>query len=245
MLALQLAPSKQLQAYMHLIRLELNIPRVESYVEHRCKLPLFDIRYTTHMALSALGLDMVRPFSIEPMKGECLPILGYSKSDASCITNGLDLSTEVDGEILAMLEPTRETRIFSKPMHLEWQVGDELRFTVNVCPVIHKDRQELDVFLFDRKSDPTICREESYWNWLTCRLKGAELLGCDIQEFDVRQILRRTQGQTRTVSRVYVPEAILAGRLRITDLEVLRQTVLHGIGRARWLGFGMLKLFPG
>jgi hypothetical protein len=229
----------------NLIRLELNLEKIESYVQHRCKLPLFDARYTVHMALQALTLGMIRPFSIEPAKGSIIPVLGYSPKSAAEISDLITLSPDVDGEILEMLNPVGNARLFGKPMTLGWKNGDELRFSINVCPTIRDKAQHKthDAFVRARYLDPQACRDEVYRRWLATRLHGAEILHCETRSCEMGQMLRRTQGEVRTVCTLTLPDAVLGGVLRVTDAEALKTTLRTGVGRGRAWGFGFLKLF--
>jgi len=109
---------------------------------------------------------------------------------------------------------------------------------------------ERDAFLSAVEASPeggaTIERNIVYESWLSERLAPAAKLvdgRCHMTQFR-RTRLRRSlhsKGRTRAVEG---PEALMKGRLQITDCDAFNAVLAKGVGRHSAFGFGMLLLSP-
>jgi len=212
-----------------------------------------DLGYLVHCRLQELfGEHAPAPFSIdEPLpnrRDDSLRVLAYSGLDAEALER-------VSGERQAG-EPLDFSRLLSKRMPAP-AVGAELAFETRVCPVLrkssagahHRKGAEVDVFIDEcwrHEKSEAVSREAVYERWLRQRLHegGAELLAGSLERFELRDLFRRTQASSerRKGRRPWKPDAVLSGRLRVSDADAFATLLRRGVGRHRAFGFGMLLL---
>jgi hypothetical protein len=240
---------------LNLVRLEFKHHEIVRFLERRCRAAAEDLRYMMHMVLKGLDVeDMLIPFQIQapkrPKRGEgtVIPILSYGASEKK-LRSHLILAPVADAEKMRMVDLTT---LAVKPMPFEWVAGDVYRFEVEVMPTMrfrNGERSEIDFFLFEKESNPEATREEAYQKWLTPLLgDAAEILDFQIGRCKISQKFFRAQPEgmdvPRRINRPTLPDTTLCGHLRIQNPTLFAERVCHGIGRYRWLGFGMLQLYP-
>ena len=212
-----------------------------------------DAGYLVHAWLEAtFGPAAVRPFTLDPAVQATARVLAYA-------TAPLD---ELKDAAATYADPTdwaacRWDTAASKPMPSAFPAGTRLGFSARVVPTKRREEAsgtghrtvELDAFLSAARrapDGPAPSRAEVYATWL------AEQLGRDgaasveapptMESFQLTPLLRRTQGDTRKSRMVTLPDARLAGVLRVGDPDAFLTLLRRGIGRHRAFGFGMLLL---
>jgi CRISPR system Cascade subunit CasE len=134
-------------------------------------------------------------------------------------------------------------------------MGHVLVFEVRVCPIIREGRtgKERDASLAaaDKSADAMLNRGQVYGQWLRdnlARQGGAELIDVSLERFCLLEVLRKSRkvgaGEPRSNRAVNGPDAVLKGRLRVTDSFAFAELVARGVGRHRAFGFGLLLLRP-
>ena len=256
---------------LSLVRITLD-SRVLTTFAAQQKLLDDDLGYALHLALRrSLGQSGPQPFRrMENTNPGDLPatitLLAYSRDigglNSVMGSKSLGSSENRDNSLLARLfvQPPE-----SRPMPEDWSEITELDFEVLIRPVrrlgskVRSARQqngeasagsERDAFLsaVEASEDDSVSldRESIYVTWLAERLApAAEIVDgrCYMEQFR-RTRLRRSmhsKGRTRAVEG---PEALMKGRLRITNTEAFDVLLSNGVGRHTAFGFGMLLLAP-
>jgi hypothetical protein len=126
--------------------------------------------------------------------------------------------------------------------------GQLLRYRVRLCPTINtrSDPQaktgERDAFLFARETDAGAVRETVYHGYLDERLRGAAIERSHLERFQIETMVRKHPGTPSGFKSFRMPDAVLVGTLRVTDPELLRESLLAGIGRQRGFGRGFVQV---
>ncbi|OZG60841.1 type I-E CRISPR-associated protein Cas6/Cse3/CasE [Bifidobacterium myosotis] len=83
-------------------------------------------------------------------------------------------------------------------------------------------------------------------DWLVARAAGHgfEILPDDYDEPSVTVSQRHQERFGRDGKTVTLTTAVFDGRLRVTDADLFRQALCHGIGRAKGFGCGLLTVAP-
>lgn len=220
-----------------------------------------DPGYLVHAWLQAsFGEHAPKPFVLEDTRGggprphRGVTLLGYSSIPASSLQEVAELCTP------EVWQCANWESLVSRPMP-RLTVDRQVGFRVRVCPTTrssyrpppHDSRIEVDYYQAEvwkradegETSHPD--RSELYCQWLTqelARRGGADLVSAELSQFQLRALLRRQQGEVRLPKLPLLPDVVLSGTLRITDVDLFRQTLRRGLGRHRAFGFGMLCLSP-
>jgi CRISPR system Cascade subunit CasE len=225
-----------------------------------------DLGYLVHCQLGELFREspprlFALPVAHQPapdLRSSTLEVVGYSEESAEALL--ARARTFASPERWAGLV---DGSLRSKPMPGRWEAGMELGFEVRVCPVVRSRRapdgsgprenpREIDAFLARVEADPespkgSIDREEVYREWLAARFAAAtavRLEATKVVTLRRERLVRRTQGEHRSAKTLERPDVVFRGRLRVESPEGFNGFLLHGIGRHRAFGFGMLLLRP-
>lgn len=221
-----------------------------------------ELGYALHAALHAAFGDLApRPFRLherrprrrgEPAADD--PVLyAYSRHLASSLLDHARAFADP-----GLWQALALDRLAGKPMPEVFAAGRRLDFEVRVRPVRRRERPdgtfERDVFLIacDRAgSGTTVDRARVYAAWLDERLSdgGARLLPdaggqpvCRLDLFHRSRVARRDAG--RQLRWIEGPDAVLSGRLAVTESDRFAAMLARGVGRHRAFGYGMLLLRP-
>ena len=117
---------------LHLLRIDLELPRLFSLCERQRLPPVDDLGYAVHCGLAAcLGEEAPSLFAVAQARERTLELLIYS-------TRTLDelraqAQTYADPEAFALVDWARAA---DKPMPAEWRAGQRLGFQVRACPTV-------------------------------------------------------------------------------------------------------------
>lgn len=247
----------------HMIQLYLNTRRV---FELGRRLKLFHVRkpidlpYLVHCALGELFQELApRPYSVEnaTRPGPWIRVLGYADVPWEQLKERAQLFADPDRYAMCDWE-----RGASKPMPA-FPNGMRLGFNVRLCPVVRKvsqkmsseqhngskDKLELDIFLdaLQNQGEANLDREAVYSEWFAKMMArpnrgGARVEHVRMVKFKLEPMIRRTQGEPRSVVVIRRPDVVLEGVLTVTDSEAFQNALRHGVGRHRHFGYGMIKL---
>ena len=107
---------------------------------------------------------------------------------------------------------------------------------------------EIDAFLVAvQRGEKNIDREGVYARYFVERLKGAMVERAKLTRFRLEKMSRPHRGASAPptgISQRVVPDAVLEGILTVTDPELLRQTLMSGVGRQRAFGRRYVRLEP-
>lgn len=218
-----------------------------------------------HLLDETFGPGTLRPFRLlVPPRSTEGNLYAYSLIDHKQLRTAMQKLALPDH--LAIL---RQERLASKLMPDNWSIGQRLGFDVRVRPVrrLHADvtttqgrfraGAELDAFLREalrRYPDDHAgmatsgrSREVVYLDWLTERLAPAALI--DRDETKLVQFQRRLAARPRHVRSdgrgdrgLEGPDATFHGTLTVTQPNAFAEILVHGVGRHRAFGYGMLLL---
>lgn len=218
--------------------------------------------YVAHALLAALfGPQAPKPFVLQPrphMPG-AVDLLAYSPVPLARLQAMAALTAQPLAHAAVDWAGVAE-----KALPASLPEGLVLGFQVRVCPTVRLARgaqekspgAELDAFLaaldqWKAKGSPETgepVRETIYQQWLTSRLSGVAVLDLRLEGLRHISLSRRAAapvGDSRPLRHFRKPDALYAGRLRVTDGGLLLDGLVRGIGRHRAFGFGMLLLRPG
>ncbi|MEX1364309.1 MAG: type I-E CRISPR-associated protein Cas6/Cse3/CasE [Nannocystaceae bacterium] len=249
---------------LHLLRLDLDLPRLFSLCK-RQRVPLTDdLGHAIHCGLAAaFEGDAPSLFSVvhagsggsrAPGASRALELLAYSSKPLSELSARAE--TFADPEAYRVVDWERAA---DKPMPSTWRQGQRLGFQVRACPTVRLSKAypharagaEVDAFLAAAWKDPEGPkpeREVIYRQWLGAaidRTGGARLHEAVVDAFELRTLLRRTRGPDRRVAaRLRKPDVTFRGVLEVAEPEAFSKLLRRGLGRHRAFGFGMLLLRP-
>ena len=185
----------------------------------------------------ALAGPVIRPWAVLRQDGRMAVIGGYSLLDAVAVKKRLALASP---SLQAAI-----SNIVSAPMP-ELFLGQSLRFTVRLTPTINVTRRgERDAYLVALEAGCTETREAVYREYLIKRLHGAEIRFVALDRFQLRKATRPHRGKLAPemgVAMRVMPDATMSGVLVVSDMEMFATTLVHGVGRQRAYGRGMLRL---
>jgi CRISPR system Cascade subunit CasE len=238
-----------------MLRVSLDMRRLVDQGRRRGLLPphATDLGYLVHCQLGELfGERAPAPFVIDRQGKGTLEVLGYSAVPAQALRE--HAGTFADPLVHASCD---WERFASKPMPDTWRRGERYGFRVRACPTVrmsgerpqHRRGAEVDVFLARcwQAGDAPVEREAVYREWLARELGrggAAGLLDMRLRGFQRERLVRRTQGEARTVRPLERPEAWLEGTLEVRDEAAFPGLLARGVGRHRAFGFGMVLLRP-
>ena len=227
-----------------------------------------DRGYQLHAYLTAAVGVTPRPFSDEGSHNGMTTVLAYATSiptaqdpawpvtidhklvPASALAVGTTLGFQV--RCMPMLR-TRTPRTAASPADSSWQA---LTAVAGGAPAIdaagvstERRSREVDAYTHAQDAGDARSREDVYQAWLAVQVQphGLTLGACALHQFQVTALLRRTQlaaGAPRSGRRIMRPDAVITGRLQVTDTTACRAFLARGVGRHLAFGFGMLKLRP-
>ncbi len=210
-----------------------------------------DLGYGMHAWLkAAFDSSAPQPWRVCVRQGQISRVLGYCQHDGRSLQKRLYESAHPSAfEVCS--DP--EARIASKPMP-SFETGRQLAFEVLCCPVGRKARTGVEKDLFLMKADKqlekeTLSRETVYCNWAAEKLKrdaGSEVKDIELSGFQLVRQLRQTQrkGNVRRRGSLTRPQALLRGRLTVTDPNLFTDFLARGLGRHRAFGYGMMLVRP-
>ncbi len=209
-----------------------------------------ELGYELHAWLgAAFGELAPRPWRLLMDKRRPPRILGYALHDASVLQQRIIEFAE-PSVLQVCSEP--QSMIASRAMPA-WQGGRRLGFQTLVCPVGRKARSgmEKDLFLIhaDSQSDDAgLCRETVYCDWARQRFNDYSVTvnSMRLTSFRLVKQVRQTQSSNgkRIAHHIVRPQALLEGELTIEDPTEFTRFLMHGVGRHRAFGYGMILLRP-
>ena len=216
----------------HIVRFELDEQLLLNYAR-RVNRPTEDINYVVHGALCgaingpvAAAVDHTpRPYSIEPKRGGTYPIVGYIGEDAEKLKARIAQFGDVEASQIIHMNT-----LFTKPLPKEWP--EHVGFSVRVS-----------------QERPFLRTEEEYVDWMTPLFeeRGATIDEAYMVDFGIYRACRRSHPDAsgyRSEHWTNLPDARMAGILRINDQALFGSTLPTGLGRQKFAGFGMVKLHP-
>lgn len=242
---------------LRMLRLEMDARRLVSYGGGGLPPGHDDLAFIAHRLLSSLfGERTVQPFRLLADQHRKVILLGYTTSTVEA----LRIHAQEFADPLAHASVAWPV-FAAKEMPDQWESGRRLGFEVRLCPVVRlasartvdwkgEERTlpagaEIDAFIHSRhlNGDPQASRDSVYRAWLQQRLgKAADLLEVRLRSFRRLRLVRRTHLPTRTSHLLERPDTLLAGTLSVGDPDAFHRLLVHGVGRHRAYGFGMVLL---
>ena len=237
---------------MHMIDLHLNPKHLVKHAQSGSHNRLYDedLGYAAHAWLMATFGD-ISPncFRLTETRDGELRLLGYGPASAEEMQTRA--STYATPQAYAVCD---WSTIASKSLaHIPLSASKVLGFEIRICPVRRGERGERDAYLaaVEASTEPSSSdRAKVYSTWLQERLSDAAAIDTSATEmtgFRLISAWRRrhdSQGRAGRGHRLTRPDALMRGRLTITDEVGFLNLLGHGIGRHRAFGFGMLLLRP-
>lgn len=234
-----------------MFRGELDIPRmVRQYRARGLPMRKVDVGYMVHSAVEqAFGPGVLRPFAVRERERGAT-VMAYTSQPAEALRqHAQTFADPADFDVWAW------DGVATKLMPERFAVGRRLGFHVRACPIRRRSGaepgakgREVDAFLAEceRVGDAPVDRDAVYVSWLSERLVrgGAALERAQVEEFSLRDVLRRTQGESRSPRFLRRPDVVFSGVLEVREPEAFRDLLRRGVGRHRAFGFGMLLLAP-
>ena len=208
---------------------------------------------------AAFGTQAPQPFRyLDERRG----LLAYTTLDAPAMAEQVALADPLAAQALGLAACSNHDGYRLRSFPTLWPQGKELGFEVRVRPTVRSGQKEQDAFLHavtlaGGPQGAPVDRQAVYTQWLREHLTGHEgvprqpwqgavqLLDVQLSAFARSRVMRRTQpagANTRTGRAIEGPDAILTGRLRVTDPAAFAHLLARGVGRHRAYGFGMLLL---
>lgn len=210
-----------------------------------------DLGYALHALLhAAFGEHAPQPFRyLDAEQG----LLAYARLGAAELTQLAALADPDVAAALGLGQTPHYGGMNARPFPTQWAVGHALRFEVRVRPIIREGKtgRERDAFLSaaEKADGRELDRSEVYVQWLRdlmARQGGSELMDANVARYQQLGVTRKSQkgssDDVRHSRLVGGPDAVLAGRLRVTDPQAFAQLLAQGVGRHRAFGFGLLLL---
>lgn len=244
---------------LHMVRIAVQRRWLAAWA-HDAGIPSDDEGYLLHAAMrAAFGAAAPQPWVARAGdRGREPIVLGYGAADEAALGAALELPA--DPLLAKVFDPAT---IHSKPMPAAWQPGRRLAFEIRLCPIVRQARgpesrpRELDLFLWHCLRTPRepFDRESLYLSWLAKRLdvSGAELQDGRLTRLEQVPLVRRrhgragaepAEGPAKRLRSARRPDATVEGTLRVADPARFVHLIVHGVGRHRAFGFGMLLLRP-
>jgi CRISPR system Cascade subunit CasE len=240
---------------LHLLRLDLELPRLFSLCKRQRLPPVDDLGYAVHAGLAAcFGDDAPSLFAIGRARERTLELLAYASQPLAELRAHAEAFA--DPEAFALVDWQRAA---DKPMPTSWRERQRIGFEVRTCPIVRMSKAgpnaragaEVDAFLAAARRDPDAPkpdREAVYRDWLgaaVARSEGARVVEAVVERFTLPTLLRKTQGPERRVQpRLRKPDVTFRGVLEVVEPAAFAGLLQRGVGRHRAFGFGMLLLRP-
>lgn len=212
-----------------------------------------DWGYAIHALLrAAFGEQAPQPFCfLDAGQG----LLAYTRLDLNELAQRAALADPDVAAALGLGRTSQHSGMSVRPFPTQWAAGHVLGFEVRVRPIIREGKtgRERDAFLVavEKAADQSQQRSQIYVQWLRdlfVRQGGAELIDASMTRYQLLNVTRKSQksnaADVRRSRLVGGPDAVLAGRLRVTNSQAFAQLLAQGVGRHRAFGFGMLLLRP-
>lgn len=210
-----------------------------------------DLGYALHALLhAAFGEHAPQPFRyLDAEQG----LLAYTRLSAAELAQCAALADPDVAAALGLGQTLHHAGMSVRPFPTQWAMGHALGFEVRVRPIIREGKtgRERDAFLaaVEKSGGGELDRSEVYVQWLRellARQGGAELVEASITRYQLLGVTRKSQKNSSDDSRhsrlVSGPDAVLTGKLRVTDPQAFAELLARGVGRHRAFGFGLLLL---
>lgn len=122
------------------------------------------------------------------------------------------------------------------------KTGDEWAFRIKANPVSSRRKSE-DATRSQRFGHVTVA-QQTRWFVDRAERNGFVIPSGEFDEPDVAVRGRENLRFARQDHTVMLSTAVFEGRLKISDVEVFRRSLVHGIGPAKGYGCGLLTLAP-
>lgn len=249
---------------LYLLRLHLDLPQLFALCE-RQRIPRSDdLGHAIHCGMKAVfGEAAPSLFAVthgdpdarrRPGRERTLELLAYSTQALAELREQASMYANPEAFRIVEWEQAAD-----KPMPTAWRAGQKLGFQVRACPTVRVSKAgpharagaEVDAFLAAARRDPQgpkPDRERVYREWLTAavdRSEAAQVHEAVVDRFEVRALLRRTQGpERRAKAGLRKPDVTFRGVLEVVEPAAFDGLLRRGVGRHRAFGFGMLLLRP-
>lgn len=247
---------------LHLLRLDLDLPRLFALCERKRVPRSDDLGYAIHCGIAAVfGEAAPSLFAVthgapdaQRRPGRTLEVLLYSTQPLADLREQADLYA--DPEAFGIVDWERAA---DKRMPSAWRAKQRLGFQVRACPTVRVAKAglhvragaEVDAYLAAAWRDPQGPkpeREGVYRDWLRAaveRSEGARVHEVEVDSFELQTLLRRTQGpERRAKTGLRKPAVTFRGVLEVLEPGAFDALLRRGVGRHRAFGFGMLLLRP-
>ena len=213
-----------------------------------------DMGYGAHAWLKATFGELApKPFRLflSPHERSPAKVLGYTRSGQEALLEYARTFAEPAAQAVCNLG--RHLAVAPMPGPEAWKPGRKLGFEVLISPVARRSRDGRERDLFLHRADTAgpaggLRREEVYVEWLAERLEeAAHLERATLEEFRLVRQLRqgeRNADGSRRKARLLRPHALVSGELTVKDGPTFAELLVHGVGRHRSFGYGMLLLRP-
>lgn len=238
---------------VHLVELRLDTAALVRFARDRGLLHPTgdeDMGYAIHAWLrAAFGQRAPGPWRLFMDSRRPTRVLGYGADDSEELRRAM---AEFADPVVMAACPDGERDVHSKEM-LGWRPGRRLGFEVLCSPVGRDSRTgvEKDVFLMRAREEKTGApsREDTYATWARQQIEklgGVKVDAVSVTGFRLVRLLRRPggNGQKRRASILVRPQVLVRGELTVTDPQAFDHILVHGIGRHRAFGYGMVLLRP-
>lgn len=195
------------------------------------------------MLTEAFGGPVLRPWAVHAVRDAQVIVVGYAAIPA-------EEANERRGLALPSVQASVGLAVGAALPDL--RDGHSYRFAVRLVPTIRITKKETgsrygerDAFLVQADGvgvGAGLTRDAVYKQYLVERLPGAEISEFRLFGFRLMRFARPLTGGGW--GRKTMPEALLAGSLKVTERDALTATITRGIGRQRAYGYGMLRLKP-
>lgn len=247
---------------LHLIRVPVDTHALVRWARERGwvrgRVIAFDEgRALHHLVDEVVGPGVLRPFRLlVPLRQTKGNLYAYSALDDESLRAAAQIQALPEHLGVLFLDDLK-----SKPMPLDWRVGQRLGFDLRVRPV-RRLRQDLDIPSGGRKrkgaevdafqvealhryptnrdgmASENRTREAVYLDWLAERLSGSATLDFSASKLTRFRRTRVARGERGSEG----PDATIHGTLTITDPTTFATLLARGVGRHRAYGYGMLLL---
>lgn len=237
---------------MYMIDLQLDAQRLVAHAQasgHN-RADDEDLGYAAHAWLqAAFGETAPACFRLAEGGNGALRLLGYSSADGEAMKRHAESFAEPRVFAVCDWASVAAKSLDDVPL----PNGRTLGFEVRVCPVKRSRSGERDAYLSAVEASAegvSPDRARVYTEWLDERLSVVADLDrarTEMASFRLVSAWRRGhdhRGRAGKGQRLVRPDALMRGRLSVTDSDAFRTLLGRGVGRHRAFGFGMLLLRP-
>lgn len=247
---------------LHLIRVPVDTHALVRWARERGwvrgRVIAFDEgRALHHLVDEVVGPGVLRPFRLlVPPRQTKGNLYAYSALDDESLRAAAQIQALPEHLGVLFLDALK-----SKPMPLDWRVGQRLGFDLRARPV-RRLRQDLEIPSGGRKrkgaevdafqvealhrhptnregmASENRTREAVYLDWLAERLSRSATLDFSASKLTRFRRTRVARGERGSEG----PDATIHGTLTITDPTTFATLLARGVGRHRAYGYGMLLL---